>query len=414
MSSLLNSIFGPAKAAATQETASLFAKKQPTTTTPLVSSRRPIPNANETVEEKALVANKEENDDSRNQEDEVMSKASDEKPPKAVPEQEEPSESNPEDNKEATSVQEDKTADDRTVFCGNLPLSTTRKDLARLFRPCGKVASTRIRSVATLQGDAGGVKLPPAQAGNQGLVQQILVNQKKIDPSSSKASVQGYVVFSEAASVEEAIKLNNSLVSPKGGEGESRRMRVDRVNNQEYDARRSVFLGNLPWAADEEGLRACFVKACPGWTDDDIQGIRIVRERETQRCKGFGYVLLRDSSLVATALRTMNGQDYKGRPLRAMVCGKRFKTKGTGSSEQAGTTTRKAPPRVQPVAVALRQMVTDAKGRQQTTNKRKRGKKTTVKSTGKSKRAASEAKTNQRVKKIEKRIRKGMGKSKVA
>jgi RNA recognition motif-containing protein len=382
MSSLLNSIFGEAsaKAAATEETVNLFAAKSPTT--PPVP-RRPA----EKTKEKEVLVEKEENESN----DEEMSEAS---------------ESTPVEDDKETPLKEEKKADDRTVFVGNLPLATTRKDLARLFRPCGKVASTRIRSVA-LQAEEG-VKLPPAQAGNQKLVKQILVNQKKID-HTTKASVQGYVVFSEASSVEEAIKLNNSLVPAKGGiASESRRMRVDRVN-QEYDARRSVFIGNLPWAADEEGLRACFVQACQ-WSDDAIDGIRIVRDKETQRCKGFGYVLLKDSSLVATALRTMSGQNYKGRPLRAMVCGKRFKTKN--ASESAATS--QASPRAKPVAVALRQMVTEAKGRQQTTNKRKRGKKTTVKSTGKSKRAAAEVKTNQRVKKIEKRIRKGMGKAKVS
>ena len=53
-------------------------------------------------------------------------------------------------------------ADDRTIFVGNLPLNTTRKSLAALFRPCGKVESTRLRSVA-----AAGVKLPPERAGDQ-------------------------------------------------------------------------------------------------------------------------------------------------------------------------------------------------------------------------------------------------------
>ena len=43
--------------------------------------------------------------------------------------------------------------DDRTVFVGNLPANTTRKDLVRAFKACGPIASTRIRSVAT-QADA--------------------------------------------------------------------------------------------------------------------------------------------------------------------------------------------------------------------------------------------------------------------
>ena len=56
----------------------------------------------------------------------------------------------------------DADAEKRTVFVGNLPLSITRKKLAFMFSRCGKVESTRIRSVAVK-----GVKLPPQSAGNQ-------------------------------------------------------------------------------------------------------------------------------------------------------------------------------------------------------------------------------------------------------
>ena len=51
---------------------------------------------------------------------------------------------------------------DKTIFVGNLPINTTRKSLAALFKSCGKVESSRLRSIATE-----GVKLPPEAAGNQ-------------------------------------------------------------------------------------------------------------------------------------------------------------------------------------------------------------------------------------------------------
>lgn len=52
--------------------------------------------------------------------------------------------------------------EERTIFVGNLPLDTTRKSLASMFKPCGKVESCRLRSVA-----ASGVKLPTERAGDQ-------------------------------------------------------------------------------------------------------------------------------------------------------------------------------------------------------------------------------------------------------
>ena len=295
--------------------------------------------------------------------------------------------------------------DDRTVFVGNLPANTTRKDLVRAFKACGPIASTRIRSVAT-QADAA-VKLPPQQAGNQKLVRQILVNQRKVD-TTVKATVQGYVVFQSADAVEHALQLNNTPISIANEKEETtRHMRVDRVN-KEYDAKRSVFVGNLPYQADEETLRETFLQGCPDWNDDDVEGVRLVRDKATHQCKGFGYLLFKDASFVSTALRTMDGQDYHGRPLRVRVCGKRFKSKPDDDTKNS----KKA---AQPVAVSLRKMVTEDQKQHQLlqSNKRKRGtKKARATSTGKSKRAAAEAKTNQRIKKIEKRIRKGMGKMK--
>lgn len=53
-------------------------------------------------------------------------------------------------------------ANERTIFVGNLPLTTTRKSLASIFKSCGKVESSRLRSVA-----AAGVKLPTDRAGDQ-------------------------------------------------------------------------------------------------------------------------------------------------------------------------------------------------------------------------------------------------------
>ena len=52
--------------------------------------------------------------------------------------------------------------DERTIFVGNLPKSTTRQNLASIFKKCGTVESSRIRSLATA-----GIKVAPEYAGNQ-------------------------------------------------------------------------------------------------------------------------------------------------------------------------------------------------------------------------------------------------------
>jgi RNA recognition motif-containing protein len=59
-------------------------------------------------------------------------------------------------------VEQLKEEEERTIFVGNLPPDITRRSLAGIFKPCGTVVSTRLRSMAVA-----GVKLPPEQAGNQ-------------------------------------------------------------------------------------------------------------------------------------------------------------------------------------------------------------------------------------------------------
>ena len=67
-------------------------------------------------------------------------------------------------------VEQLKEEEERTIFVGNLPPDITRRSLAGIFKPCGTVVSTRLRSMAVA-----GVKLPPEQAGNQVIVCSVLV-----------------------------------------------------------------------------------------------------------------------------------------------------------------------------------------------------------------------------------------------
>mmetsp|Transcript_40905 Transcript_40905/g.117504 ORF Transcript_40905/g.117504 Transcript_40905/m.117504 type:complete len:409 (+) Transcript_40905:183-1409(+) len=311
---------------------------------------------------------------------------------------------------EATTEKEGDDAESRTIFVGNLPLkSTTRKSLAALFKDCGPIASTRIRGVPVK-----GIKLPPQKAGDQKLMKKVCVNTDLVDYENAvKDSIQGYVVFKEEASVAKALELNNVLVL------EGRRIRVDR-STPSVDPSRSVFIGNLPYAADEASLQDHFVKGCD-FEIGDVEGVRIIRDKETYQCKGFGYVLLKEKSMVPTALK-LHESIYMNRPIRVLVCGKRFKnkkgldavSKRTNVTEVKGTASA---PKETVTVGAFRRILSKQQKEASQVNKRKRGekKKTPVAKkggpSGVSKRAALDKKVEKRVKKIQKRISKGMGKT---
>mmetsp|Transcript_7450 Transcript_7450/g.15548 ORF Transcript_7450/g.15548 Transcript_7450/m.15548 type:complete len:429 (-) Transcript_7450:2251-3537(-) len=306
---------------------------------------------------------------------------------------------------------------ERTVFVGNLPCAFTRKGLEKLFRPCGAIDSTRIRSVATT-----GVKVPQSAKGNQKLVKKVSANLNKVD-TAVKSTVVGYVVFREAGeSIEAALKLNNTPVADPAT-NELRRIRVDHVKT-EQDASRSTFVGNLPYRTDEETLRKHFVEGC-GLQEGDIEGVRVVRDKETHQCKGFAYLLFKDKTLVGTALRLMHGSTYMNRELRVMVCSRKFNSnKGEARPSRKKKIKGVDGETLKPGVAAMRRLLEkEGAGKGPTTlpggnsNKRMRGKKTSHKPTaqkasGMSRKATLEAKTNKRVKKLQKRVSKGMGKAK--
>lgn len=293
-----------------------------------------------------------------------------------------------------------------TVFVGNLPMDITRKSLESMFKECGKIKSSRLRSYGT-----DGVKVAPEHAGNQNLVKKVAVNTNKLLAKSPKKTAQGYVVFESIESVEKALEMNNTNVPNGNG---SLMLRVDR-SKPTLDSTRSVFVGNLPYKANEMTLRTHFNHGCD-WDDNDnfIEGVRIVRDKDTMQCKGFGYILLKDKSCVPQALR-MHESTYMKRDLRVLVCGKRFK--GRKGAPKEGS--------VEPMG-AQRRVMNSSNGKKSNASikdlirgpkeerKNKRGmKKIGVKKAGiggMSKRAASGKKLDKRVKKIQKRLQKGMGK----
>lgn len=134
--------------------------------------------------------------------------------------------------------------DCRTIFVGNISLSTSSKSLRKFVNTFGEVESLRLRSVP-IAGTA------VDEHGNQDLVKKVCTNAQMF--GTQKGSLNAYVVFKSAESVIAALAADNSLV-------DGRHIRVDRLKPSMYDPKRSVFLGSLPFYVDEEELRNHFAK----------------------------------------------------------------------------------------------------------------------------------------------------------
>ncbi|KHO54210.1 MAG: RNP-1 like protein RNA-binding protein, partial [archaeon GW2011_AR19] len=70
-----------------------------------------------------------------------------------------------------------------------------------------------------------------------------------------------------------------------------------------------LYVGNLPWTVDEEGLKKLFA----GYKTDEIT---LIKDKYSGRSKGFGFVTIADDAEAQKAVTEMNGKDIEGRELK--------------------------------------------------------------------------------------------------
>ncbi|MDR1684900.1 MAG: RNA-binding protein [Desulfovibrio sp.] len=72
---------------------------------------------------------------------------------------------------------------------------------------------------------------------------------------------------------------------------------------------KSLYVGNLPWSATEEGIRGLFAE------HGNVVSVKLISDRETGRARGFGFVEMDDADAPG-AVQALNGAAYEGRNLR--------------------------------------------------------------------------------------------------
>jgi RNA recognition motif-containing protein len=70
-----------------------------------------------------------------------------------------------------------------------------------------------------------------------------------------------------------------------------------------------LFVGNLPFSATEEAVRALFEK------HGTVEKIALITDRETGRPRGFGFVEMANAD-ASRAMSALNGTDFEGRSLK--------------------------------------------------------------------------------------------------
>jgi len=83
-----------------------------------------------------------------------------------------------------------------------------------------------------------------------------------------------------------------------------------------------LFVGNLPFSATEESLRALFT------AHGTVETIALINDRDTGRPRGFGFVEMANAD-AARAMQALDGKDFEGRTLKVNEA--QAKTNGGGS-----------------------------------------------------------------------------------
>ena len=71
-----------------------------------------------------------------------------------------------------------------------------------------------------------------------------------------------------------------------------------------------LYVGNLPYSANDDSLKGIFEAA------GTVESAKVIIDRETGRCKGFGFVEMSTEAEAADAINKLNNGDFEGRPMR--------------------------------------------------------------------------------------------------
>jgi len=90
-----------------------------------------------------------------------------------------------------------------------------------------------------------------------------------------------------------------------------------------------IYVGNLPFSADDEAVRQLFSQ------HGTVDSVALIMDRETGRPRGFGFVEMPKDD-AARAIQALSGHDMGGRPLKVNEAQDKARNGGGGGYRGAG------------------------------------------------------------------------------
>jgi cold-inducible RNA-binding protein len=72
---------------------------------------------------------------------------------------------------------------------------------------------------------------------------------------------------------------------------------------------KKLFVGSLPWGVDDAKLQELFAQY------GQVTSATVLKDRETGRSRGFGFVEMADDAAADEAMKNLNGSDIEGRKI---------------------------------------------------------------------------------------------------
>lgn len=87
---------------------------------------------------------------------------------------------------------------------------------------------------------------------------------------------------------------------------------------------RKLYVGNLPYSADQQALEEKFSQC------GKVESVNVITDRDTGRSKGFGFVEMSTDAEAQKAIEELNGKDCDGRPMTVNEARPQQKRSGPG------------------------------------------------------------------------------------
>ena len=91
-----------------------------------------------------------------------------------------------------------------------------------------------------------------------------------------------------------------------------------------------LYVGNLPYNTVDDDLQTLFSQA------GTVKSAQVIKDRESGRSKGFGFVEMSSSEEANAAINMFHGKDFNGRPLTVNLARPREERSGGGGFRGGG------------------------------------------------------------------------------